>query len=110
MALVLQGKKASLVHNGGAYGDGTAESGIGVACGAARAVGPWNEGHEASRGIAGCSNRDVAAETVEITLLLGCISNTRRMAAGNAVGRNLPEQRDAEPESPHRILNCRRTI
>src|SRR5437660_1325129 len=39
MALVLQGKQASLMHNGGAYGDGTTESGVGVEPGAACATG-----------------------------------------------------------------------
>ena len=39
MALVLQGKQASLMHNGGAYGDRTTESGIGVEPGAACATG-----------------------------------------------------------------------
>src|SRR5450755_2057246 len=61
MALVLQGKQASLMHNGGAYGDGTTESGVGIECGAARTTGKHGQFPFASGGT-GDSSTDRFAE------------------------------------------------
>src|SRR6202163_4671491 len=61
MALVLQGRWASLMHNGGAYGDGTAESGVGVEPGAACTTGKHGQFPFASGGT-GDSGADRFAE------------------------------------------------
>src|SRR6267143_3330797 len=61
MALVLQGKWASLMHNGGVYGEGTTESGAGIECGAAGTTGKHGQFTLASGG-AGDSGADRFAE------------------------------------------------
>src|ERR1700680_1803376 len=61
MALVLQGRWASLMHNGGAYGDGTAESGVAVEPGAACTTGKHGQFPFASGGT-GDSGADRFAE------------------------------------------------
>src|SRR5215472_1498316 len=57
MAIVLLGIWASPVHNGGAYGDGTAESGVGFGCGAVRTARRLGQ-LALSSGRAGASGQD----------------------------------------------------
>src|SRR5215472_3283669 len=57
MAIVLLGIWASPVHNGGAYGDGTAEGGVGFGCGAARRARRLSQ-LALSSGRAGASGQD----------------------------------------------------
>src|SRR5260370_41702088 len=53
--------EASPVHNGGAYGDGAAESGVGFGCGAARTAGKLGQLALSSGGI-GASGQDYFVE------------------------------------------------
>jgi hypothetical protein len=81
------------MHNGGAYGDGTTESGVGFGCGAVRATGKLSE-LAFSSGWTGTSGQDYFGERFWEDKPRSCSSTADEQGHGKPVAVPIPQARD----------------
>jgi hypothetical protein len=81
------------MHNGGAYGDGPAESGVGFGCGTARATGKLRE-LAFSSGRLGASGQDYFAKRFWKDEPRNCSSTGDEQGHGKSVAVPIPQARD----------------